>query len=99
LDANFINVCCQRRHINYVAISLDCASMAVAVLNMHKEKKTYRFCVRQLLRRRDQLNAYDDLLLRLWRNRQQHRRSTCGLNKNISQRFWISCGTWQLSHM
>ena len=37
--ANLINFCCQRRHINYVAIVLT----AVAVLNMHKEKKRIDF--------------------------------------------------------
>jgi len=72
--------------------------MAVAVLNMHEEKKTNRFWVQQLLRRCDQLNAYDDLLLRQWRKWEQYRRSTCGLHKNISRRFWLSVGTRQLSN-
>jgi len=64
--------------------------MAVAVLNAQRVK-TYRFWVRQLLRRRDQLNAYDDATV--WRNWEQHRLSAgFRLHKNISRRFWLSVG-------
>ena len=51
--------------IVYAAITLACASTAVAVQNMHKKRKKRRFWVRQLLLRRDQLGAYDLLMAEL----------------------------------